>query len=176
MAAGKEQLLVRRENTVEAKGKGVLQTYWLRFGKDRRSRYSSVTGSGGSVSEERSASDSSADVKSTRLIKWNVEVLAGQLKRILAMREENAEKQVRRNISLRLDPSAHVLDEVKEVIPLRNEAKAYRVDPETIVLPEKVMEQLYDYVSSIAELYHDENRKFANTWNLIECDHLTFHT
>jgi Adenylate and Guanylate cyclase catalytic domain len=101
-----------------------------------------------------------------RLIEWNVEILADLLRRIVAHRQTN-------NIPV-ADPSYQfclkykenhtALDELTEIIPLGGggagdatkerdnmDASMYLdIDPDTIVLPKKVGEQLRDYVNMVA--------------------------
>ena len=169
--AGKGHLVTKRKDLVKAKGKGELQTYWLssssKQAKRQHSSGSSDAGSGrDSTNLSGSVSDidtNAADLKMRRLIQWNVDVLSRQLKRILAMREVipiSSRKMTTEELEMGEHGTGNqVLDEVKEIIPLSNKAQSYKLDPESVVLPSKVVDQLTDYVSEIANLYHDDNRK-----------------
>lgn len=161
IAAGKEDHIVKREELVQAKGKGELQTYWV---KDKKPSSGNREGSTGvrddsDTQSEDGSRDTQIDMRQLRLIQWNVDVLARQLKRILAMRE-NRSRTIGGHLRYKIDPDSHVIDEIKEVIPLSNEAKSFQIDPDEVELTSAVMEQLTDYVSNIAMLYHDENRKY----------------
>ena len=112
--------------------------------------------------------ESSADIeamlppKIQRLVKWNVDVLTRLLKQIVARRNAIGN---RRNYDLMLTRAEGelrkkfmVLDEVVEIIPLPGfDQRIYRKqeDPNSIILPEPVVEQMKLYVSSIAMLYRD---------------------
>jgi class 3 adenylate cyclase len=166
IAAGKQDQIVKREELVQAKGKGELQTYWAKEKKSKRSSTGSSKESVGTSDREgMSGSDEGSDtmeldMRQMRLISWNVDILARQLRRILAMRE-NRTRKIGGELKYNVDPNTHVIDEIKEVIPLSNEAKSYIVNPDDVKIPSNVMEQLTDYVSNIATLYHDENRKYS---------------
>lgn len=182
--AGKSSWVQPRDTLVTAKGKGEMQTYWLNIKKrevnhDPEQPRSSNAQLIDDMSDTKSVSSSRSveDVKmaaqiekKNRLIDWNVEVLQSNLKKIIAMRDPSA---IRRNGSISRNTKASgdssddpaisrfdgttVLDEVREVITLAatNENGGYKVDPETVEMSERVRSQLEDFVTSIAEMYHD---------------------
>ena len=97
--------------------------------------------------------------KNARLIEWNVEVLVGLLKRVVARRKAS---QGARKGSVGKDDtvqsSGMTIDEVCEIIQLPKfdaESAKREQDPESIELPSNVIRQLRDYVTQIAKLYRD---------------------
>ena len=181
VAAGKAHWISAREDVINAKGKGEMNTYWVKPG----SKGSSSGGSSESVHSSNLSSsgndhleddqhfdegqfENGGDVvggktvklmnsKTKRLVEWNVEVLAALLKKIVAHHgyAQSADS---------LDPAAiiqresgtTVLDEVKEIIHLPEfdaEAGRHQVDADSVELPRSVTDQLHQYVSSIAVLY-----------------------
>ena len=178
IAAGKESWVIPRDDQVYAKGKGVMQTYWLvHEGRNDADAQSSSGNSSDRENEAKQAlsvkpspANGTVDVSSlytmpidrhTRLIEWNVDVLHRLLKQIVARRKclENAKGSHSASISVpnvasRSDQT--VLDEVCEIITLpKFDAKAVRkqVNPDSIVLGDAVVEQLRGYVAGIAALY-----------------------
>ena len=113
---GKQDWMVRRDDTVEAKGKGELVTYWLKLNSDRIGAPSTVAssewgGTEGEASERahtlsdlahaesyvgrqssagtaasRKKLSSKANQKIQRLVDWNSELLLPLLKRVVARR------------------------------------------------------------------------------------------
>jgi class 3 adenylate cyclase len=162
--ANKMDWLQERENLVSAKGKGLMQTYWLNY---TRSAADSTTSSMSDIEVIESRSDikfdiensdpvMSLDPRTTRLIDWNIDVLQRQLKKIIAMRDvacEKATPETFEELEVKHPDGSTVLDEVREVIPLCTEAKLYKQDPDSIELCPQVVSQLGDYVSRIAAMY-----------------------
>jgi hypothetical protein len=101
--------------------------------------------------------------KTERLIEWNVDVLHRLLKQIVARRraekgvsgyeeEYIGENSLEYNTS---NPSGTTIDEVAEIITLPKfnaEAVSNQDDPDAVVLPAEVVDQLYDYVFNIAAM------------------------
>jgi class 3 adenylate cyclase len=164
VAAGKQDWIVERKGLVTAKGKGELQTYWLKLSKTKR-RTSNATdtsdksNSDGSTTLDEELVERQNELRRERLIKWNVDVLSRQLKRILAMRETGSGTNHPQSLKLKDSPYGHVIDEIKEVIPLSNEEKHFKINPDVVRLPPQVVDELTDYVRRIARMYHDDNRK-----------------
>jgi class 3 adenylate cyclase len=161
--ANKMDWFQERENMVAAKGKGLMQTYWLTVNRSADSTSRSMS------EEDDSTSNDAVDVESgdavlptdprvIRLINWNVDVLQRQLKKITAMRDVASEQATRKTfeeLKMQHPNGSTVLDEVKEVIPLCALAKNYKQNPDSIELTPQVMSQLRDYVSKIASMYQD---------------------
>jgi class 3 adenylate cyclase len=172
--AGKGHWLTPREDRVNAKGKGELRTFWVNS-SDQTASINNVKKLGLGFEkrprqvekvEDLKESKLDQDKKIQRLIDWNIDVFSRLLKLILARRQvAAAEHGGRKLLLLDLAPSKDgtVLDEVKAVIILPEfDASAFKeqVDPDSITLDPQVAEELADYVSTIAELYH--NNPFHN--------------
>jgi class 3 adenylate cyclase len=177
VAAGKSRWVQKREDTVVAKGKGELQTYWLdiRGGmtRTRSSRSDHETQHGrrpGSLigfpscdqEVENTNTDypkqGSLDDKTARLIDWNVENLLRTLRKVVARRQALCEKSETTSHCLNITSGATVLDEVKETITLpRFDANAAKQEshPEDILLESVVQKELHDYVTTVAMLYRE---------------------
>ena len=170
VAAGKSQWLRTRKETVVAKGKGELQTYWLdAIGETARSTGSGSTEEMETESEDKEASAvqvttaapavPSAD-KYNRLVAWNCDILAKLLTQIVARRESRRKDPDSigeiRALEEKYRSNRYVLSEVQEIVRLpKYEANAQRVDPLSIHLSEDVLGQLKDYVQTLASMYRD---------------------
>mmetsp|Transcript_20743 Transcript_20743/g.59114 ORF Transcript_20743/g.59114 Transcript_20743/m.59114 type:complete len:657 (-) Transcript_20743:76-2046(-) len=175
--AGKEYWIRPREETVQAKGKGKVQTFWVVprssstacngiMSRSLHSEDSSDFQSGGSLMWgdaqgliKAQPGTEGATTKSERLIDWQVELLAGALKQVVEFRTA-MEHITGTFLQERVEPittQSLVLDEVTETITLP------KIDPEDLLrirelhvsveLDSVVMEQLRDYVTSIASFY-----------------------
>ena len=178
LAAGKESWIQAREDKVHAKGKGILQTYWLvNVGRGLGDNHSSNGESDREADELQvpavamNPSISNAATKEVRassiekhhrLVEWNVEILQRLLKQVAARRNCLPEEQQAHSVGSPIPSKgmpctgATVLDEVCEIITLPEfnaEAVRQQVKPESIVLGPEVLEQLHEYVSGIAALY-----------------------
>jgi hypothetical protein len=165
-AAGKEHWVWPREDMIEAKGKGKLQTYWAKVASD--GTRSAAPFKGGKVHFEEPTGDQmienrfSADTnvqrllnkKTARLIDWNADVLQRLSKQVVARR------QAMRTTSYTVPAQSFCnetgktpLQEVVEIIALPEfDARVVKrqLAPESIVLPNAVIEQLRKYVTNIA--------------------------
>ena len=177
VSAGKERWIRPRDDRVQAKGKGILQTYWLAY--SGRSDDDAHSSSGYSDQEgdtpipattTKNSTNSEEDVKSIdkhhRLVDWTVEILQGLLKQVVARRMSlEATKQPFASEASQAfagtpvfgkSQNQTVLDEVCEIITLpKFDAKVLQkqVKPDSIVLTETVLSQLHTYVAGIAALY-----------------------
>ncbi|KAL3914239.1 MAG: hypothetical protein SGARI_000229 [Bacillariaceae sp.] len=177
-AAGMSNWLTKREDTINAKGKGEMQTYWLLTEQQ--------LASGGVVDNTANKTaaplpmvkalqprlakttneildpESALPPKIKRLVDWNCDVLKRMLKQIVARRNAEARQQYDMNhplmmkVEMNIGCDTYVLDEVAEIIrlPGYSDVKVTE-DPNSIVLPEGVEEQLRLYVSSVAAMYRD---------------------
>jgi hypothetical protein len=162
IASKKGHWLTQREELVEAKGKGKMQTYWCE---------PSATG-GKSICTTMSTEDiefmspEAMDEKTQRLVDWNVEVLAKFIRDIIARRNSQKAKKSKRNTLVAIDNSVRdtktsrgtPLAEVKEIIELPEFDASTVGNAKLIELDEGVMTQLQDYVAMIAATYK-ANRK-----------------
>jgi hypothetical protein len=146
--AKKDHWLVAREEQVEAKGKGLMQTYWAEPGGH--------TGIVGKAKLVDSVSDQ-IHPKIERLVNWNVVVLSRMLLQIINHREYQKSKG---KMSSARDPviwSNHegkmVFDEVKEIIQLPEYVAHDGRSKELDVIGDAVKDQLYHFVEAIAKTY-----------------------
>jgi hypothetical protein len=154
---GKEKWLIKREHLVSAKGKGLLQTYWLSSTKFPASPKGDTMSEGSTGSDQDMLEDNVPD-RTERLIDWNVSVLLTLLKKIVARRETSGRKSYRfvSNEDAVLEKKACFLDELKEIINLpgfdagttgrERDIKDVKIDP-------KVEDQLCQFVTCCAHLY-----------------------
>ena len=161
-SAGKLSWMKPRAEKVFAKGKGEMQTFWLETNlKSLTSSNAPQSDSGG---PDLSADDHEATIgypvvsaKVSRLIDWNVQVLRQILRQIAARRGATPSCGLQ-PIEPHARGSAAVLEEVKEIIMLPEfnaQATDYQADFDSIQLSEAAEAQLYDFVSTVSSLYHD---------------------
>lgn len=157
-----------REQLLEIKGKGKMQTYWLISENNPEPKeeteesqeldiplaYTSFVGD--SLTQAiRTPTALPACEKQKRLIDWNVDVLQSLLKKVVAMRSDESKKPTRKLAKLKIEceDGQMVIDEVKEVIDIRGVKSNYKRDPDTIELGSVVTAQLRDFVTVIAQHY-----------------------
>eukprot|EP00980_Cylindrotheca_fusiformis_P025843 scaffold14714_cov108-Cylindrotheca_fusiformis.AAC.2 len=173
-AAALAQWIMPRGSKISVKGKGEMQTYWLRKSKTHkvsRSELESDMTTHAELLETEEESDSYEEpgpgidsdqrmTKIERLVEWNVEVLASLLQQIIASRDgvvndiaslSDAEKKIGSG-------AGTVLDEFTPTIPLKRfEAEDLRARrrPSSIEIGDEAKLQLRKYLSQIAALYRD---------------------
>jgi len=185
-ASGKGNWVKSRDEIVEAKGKGVLETYWLDANHDAAT-HSTVSGGETSslataerekgvtdnVRHAPSASAIPTTVKSTgvqnkskRLVDWNSDILFRLLREIAIQRDSvgtvpDAPAQVAFAEKYIQKPGTMVFDELVDIIALPecDSASAERGERESCPpkVEQIVIDQLHDYVSCIAGLYRDNS-------------------
>ena len=153
--AGHGKWCIPNDTSVTIKGKGIIQTYFLHI--QSRSNYSS-NGEDYRRDLQFDLDDPLKKSKKTeRLIAWNVEVLSGLLRSIIARR--GALSGSERSTETRPSTSGRksmVLDEVVEVISLpgfQASVLKNQVDPDTVTLDPLVVEQLVSLVQTIQSMY-----------------------
>lgn len=149
--ANKGHWLKARDEAVEVKGKGTMQTFWV----EPSSRVQECTRLNGAASARR------IDEKAGRLINWNVDVLAGLLKKIIAHRNVRQNSGSTTDGRWEVSKSRMVLEEVKEIIQLPDFDPSINhggEDFRDVVLDCEVVAQLTNLVADISQLYHN-NRK-----------------
>jgi hypothetical protein len=177
-AAGKKHWIHPREESIEAKGKGFLQTYWLQV----TSTQSVVDSAWSSSHEEEHVDQFSLDgeehsfeehylmeekpkllsQKSLRLVDWNTSCLLQLLVQIVAQRRSTQvpnRKTPPDELDLTLEDGTMIMDHRIDFIPL---PATVRIQQETLEkesicddLDPIVKEQLSDFVCTIATLYRD---------------------
>jgi hypothetical protein len=161
---GKGHWITPREDLVDAKGKGAMQTFWLIQGiKSEPSRTSSiVVGTSYEVPDGRLPSVDSMEEDGTetdevvgRLIDWNVQVMMSLIQKIMALRGKRRISIYNQGLAFS-NSGGQIIDEVKPVIHLpKFSADAIRKSDDYITIPPAVQTELRDYVSQIAASYND---------------------
>jgi Adenylate and Guanylate cyclase catalytic domain len=181
LAAGKSNWIKERAEKVRAKGKGELQTFWLEVKHETNVSVASGSSNSDCVDEELKVPQPAAkimkdsgttsrplDAKAKRLVDWNCDQMIRLIKLIVARR--NAQ-MARRGSQMQANDNAGivgstlrkvgtVLEEVSEIIMLpKFDPKVYRHhdDPDAVQISDEVLQQLHDYVSTIATLYRDNH-------------------
>ncbi|GKZ01341.1 hypothetical protein MPSEU_001085100 [Mayamaea pseudoterrestris] len=160
--AGKGHWLSPREDTVNAKGKGVLQTYWLRT--QSKQKAGSVASSGGTHSSDNDIvldSDIPANAEANEVLKrdrkvdWMTELLGEYLKQIHGHRIATP---MTKPADFQMPEDLIGINEVVEAILLPHydaKKEAIEGDWHEIEIEPVVMGQLREYVSIIASMYRE---------------------
>jgi class 3 adenylate cyclase len=160
ISVGKSKWLVARDDLIEAKGKGILKTFWLQT--QSLAKTSAANSSSGESASDNFVIDDMTlfvphdtsvglDEKTQRLIEWNKDVLARLLKQILSRRMLATNKGAQ---SVNEARSFHgvndtVLDEVREVIQLPQfDDSCASAKNDAVELSEQVMNQLTSFITS----------------------------
>eukprot|EP00934_Nitzschia_sp_Nitz4_P002089 Nitzschia sp. Nitz4//scaffold18_size181773//131592//134526//NITZ4_001933-RA/size181773-processed-gene-0.62-mRNA-1//-1//CDS//3329540065//2089//frame0 len=167
-AEDEELSVVPREDAVEAKGKGVLSTFWLVYADSRSrsnsfasqsSRYDADTKSQGSldnVATEVHLEDTEQK-KLDRSVIWTTDVLLNLLRQVVAMRG-NAVSEAHAADNYVLKGAKRPLDEVVDIVDivdLHSQQKLLNhTGPKSVKIPEAAANQLRSYVLEIASTYH----------------------
>eukprot|EP00980_Cylindrotheca_fusiformis_P021626 scaffold8492_cov84-Cylindrotheca_fusiformis.AAC.1 len=172
--AGFSQWTTPRESTIYVKGKGDMQTYWVR--KTKSARVATLTGpleqaetvATAGNSELTEHSDGSDIVekmgKTERLVEWTVAVLTSLLQQIIASR--GGDVQDIRSLSTAERATGNrrtVLEEFVPIIPLKRfeeDELRSRQNPSSIDIGDEVTSQLRKFLFIVAGMYH--NNSFHN--------------
>ena len=162
--------LEKRADTVNLKGKGTLQTYWVAVPRERTESLNSVVSESLDVVTPKIPGLSE---KSYRLVNWNVEMLLQIMKQMASLR--TAKKKVslsssvvkaanfrssskKRASMFDLDLGKTPLEEVREIISLPEfdeKAASEQKKLDEVEIPRVVVEQLHFLVSKIALMYNN---------------------
>ena len=185
--ANRSHWIRQREDFVNVKGKGSLQTYWLEFKGDNKGHMGETGSEPFSEGESKVFTDESSSAmfahtefkdqvaqlvdgaetekaqlsqKLERLVGWNVDLLTAILKKIVAQRESNetVADSDKRLTQIENEAKDVPLDEVQEIITLPDFRRGRQCDPATIRIDDKVVEQLRTFIVEIARMYQ-QNRK-----------------
>jgi class 3 adenylate cyclase len=165
IAAGKSRWLKAREEKVVAKGKGDMQTYWVAVGTSNSKSSEDETSTETDDEEEESTRSTDqmenqnfkprTSAKTARLVKWNVEVLARILKQVHARRDGSNVAPLDADRDVTHFSEETVLDEVIEIIHLPTFSGQTAYAPGDVELDSVVLDQLENYVSTVASMYRD---------------------
>ena len=162
--AGKGEWLQKRTDEQSFKGKGSLETFWLTPKGDRAGSVTSADSYDplhhlGLLGKKGPALDS----RTERLIDWNVEILLGLLKQVVARRSATkSTKRINNSFTalsneILSEIKATPLEEVREIISLPafdEKAATKQVTADEIEVPQLVLRELYRLVSNIAGMYN----------------------
>jgi len=170
IASGKGHWITKRKDMVKVKGKGSVQTYWINRtvppGENRdddsmgdSSQRKSSDKTFISMDGDLSGDDNTKNRIRKTLIEWQVELLSRLLKRIVAKRScycDDAQHSFDAFGSEKTMPRDEIAEEVK--MPSFNACASIKIaSSQYTQLPLKVLDQLEDFVTSIAFLYRDNS-------------------
>ncbi|KAL3937663.1 MAG: hypothetical protein SGBAC_007279 [Bacillariaceae sp.] len=185
MKSGKGHWVSARGDKVTAKGKGELETFWLKNirGAENKSVMSATSGSDdhklSKIEENKkptknsrpSVSDAAAEHKITqndkkldRLVNWNVDILFSILKSVAERRHADGIKPdpwdrvqaMEVELSVPVNENGKTaLDEVVEIIELPRFNARADANSVTVELNAEVQNQLREYVRTIATMYNE---------------------
>jgi hypothetical protein len=165
IAAGKQAWLKPRTDMINAKGKGLMQTYFLEI-----SRNVANSSNGGSSNADLSVPDDTLveqpglcsniqiSTKNARLVDWIAETLIVCLKEIAVSRSYVNQRSKRHLLSeafIETNISSSVLDEVKEIVTLPSACmrEGNKLNSKTVDVDPIVGQQLRHYLSKISLMY-----------------------
>jgi class 3 adenylate cyclase len=165
VAAGKQHWVTKREELIEAKGKGKMQTFWVEPKAISPAFISHDDVSRVSVQSEDAVSLDDLDDKTKRLVDWNVDILSSLLRQITARREASHSSRKGYKVYEMATPKLNmlegtVLDEVTEIIELPAfdpQVARRQKDSKTIQLDTVVLEQLESFVTAVANMYRQNS-------------------
>jgi hypothetical protein len=171
IARDKEDWFVRRDDAVEARGKGTLVTFWLKLATKAWEAGSVVAGSE-RVDDDKmndwnvempAAKGHEAHTRRERLVHWNSDLLLDLLQRVVARRValQNADVATvaaspsqLTTAALTIGHGTMVVNEVAEVIDMPEFVCTTSVE-DAATLSDTVVDQLRQFVSQIASMYND---------------------
>eukprot|EP00980_Cylindrotheca_fusiformis_P001909 scaffold437_cov111-Cylindrotheca_fusiformis.AAC.7 len=164
--------LIPRNSRIYVKGKGEMQTYWVRKAKSPVAKGSDTKsvdetiGTDGNESSGGSSVEQGLDpdgihalTKTERLVEWDVSLLTSLLQQIIASRG-GVVKDIKPLSSEErtIGTNGTVLEEFTPIIPLKRfevEDLQQRQSPSSIEIGDKVKCQLRGYLSNVASMYND---------------------
>ncbi|KAG7374673.1 adenylate/guanylate cyclase with GAF and PAS/PAC sensor domain [Nitzschia inconspicua] len=169
--SGKSHWVTIREEKVLAKGKGILNTYWLqitaadlhessRTGSTPTDTASTVSsGLGDKHIHTNQVEVNRTDDETLRLVEWNLNIMKSALVKVVANRELQKVKVASLQHMLDLEQEflagGTSLNEVKEIVSLPKYAKVSPHQLTKVELDAKITEQLREYIFNLAALYNE---------------------
>eukprot|EP00980_Cylindrotheca_fusiformis_P019961 scaffold7029_cov100-Cylindrotheca_fusiformis.AAC.4 len=169
LASGKGHWLRKREGLVQAKGKGSVQTFWVKSKSSSTERSDSEPPSSSKALFDESTGPDSIDRKAPNtaeekekdnsLIVWQVELLTRLLKRIVLHRQLSIGMKDKDLATL---DASKILprDQMTEIIPMAGfdpKVEKHSMDADSVKLPAEVVSQLKDLIAMIASMYKDNS-------------------
>lgn len=160
--AGKEHWLKPREDLVTAKGKGVMNTFWVNPSSKKGSSVNSASESSDRRSSEGVGSVDRAFIAvpekkiNTRLVNWMCDLLMDDAKKVILARRNAKVKESSSSVSYIPPKGKTCMDEVLDVIQMPDfdaEGATCSSDTSKIEINEAVKQGLNDYVTIIASMY-----------------------
>eukprot|EP00977_Amphora_coffeiformis_P007624 scaffold1684_cov214-Amphora_coffeaeformis.AAC.8 len=156
-SAGKEFWLKSRDGTIIAKGKGKLNTFWLKYRSPRKENAKSKPTKSDEIVVPMPAFGVRAEdfiapeERRRRLVEYNKDVLLRLLKRVVAAhRAKPSNEPSNFEHDLPIDHLKHPVEEVAEVINIPSDDYSAEASCD---VSEAVAEQLELYISDIAGMY-----------------------
>lgn len=169
--AGRVGWIVPRKQLVEAKGKGMLKTYWV---EPRKKSSASSDNTSNSSSSENDPLGGRSDHKTARLVEWNTQVFAKLLQEIVVQRAARTEidQSATSSSSLENRPKYQpkestglsLIDEVMDILDVGEPAQDIQVKKEVKALEPLVLNQLRDFIRRIALLYQPNSFHNFEQW------------
>ncbi|CAB9516746.1 Receptor-type guanylate cyclase gcy [Seminavis robusta] len=157
MQAGKGSWLQKRQEPINAKGLGCIETFWVQVqSSGSQSQALSICTSNSSASEDVVVPGFSDRIG--RLIKWNTEILTSLLRAIVAQRVELEEAPG--TTSWETTFSGIPLGEVREIVSLPDfdaEMASNFKNPDEVIIPQDVVAEIEHLVATIASMYRHNN-------------------
>ena len=156
--AGKHHWVTERKDTVEAKGKGVMKTFWVlpkaktqEGGSDRASEMSESES--GDLSE-----DDEGQNKQERMVDWATQILLSHVRSTKANGDCKTDRLASTAPTFHRDMNKTNLDEVVEIIELPQfdpNNRTQTAEEEGTPVPTEIVDKLKTYVEIIANMYRD---------------------
>eukprot|EP00980_Cylindrotheca_fusiformis_P011308 scaffold2604_cov90-Cylindrotheca_fusiformis.AAC.2 len=166
-ASGLSAWIAPRKNKILVKGKGQMQTYWLKTKLKSGMQNVTATLSENSVKSIENETDEIADLdgieamsKTERLVEWNTEILSPLLQQIIASRggTVNPDDQSITQKEATIGTGKTVLEEFVPIIPLKrfdSDELSKRQKAGSIDIGEKAKSQLRSYLANVSSMYQD---------------------
>jgi class 3 adenylate cyclase len=158
--------LTPRSDNVVAKGKGVMNTYWLALKKTEQSLTSNEDSAepDNKVPRGSSRAASAMDQKDARIVKWVCDILVKQIKKVVVVHQRCPfPAHSNRNVTFQGQDGKICLDEVQQAIrtpDFNTEVAEATLDHYLVEIPEAITNDIRDYVAMIAVSYR--SNKFHN--------------
>jgi Adenylate and Guanylate cyclase catalytic domain len=166
---GKSHWVTIREDKVLAKGKGVLNTYWLQTtvsdlvessnaGETATDTASTASSGIGEYMQGNRGAPIGTDDNIQGLVEWNVNIIKAALVKVVANRRVQKTKATSQQHMLELEQeflaAGTSLNEVKEIVSLPKYAQVSTHQLKEVDLDDTIIEQLRDFIHNLAFLYN----------------------